>query len=829
LDRTLRIDQLPLVLAGPILRRTEPRAVTVWLALQKACKVYLTVQETTQQGEQVSDRILLKGQGTSVRLGQNLHVIAVTAYPHLQQLLQPDTLYAYDLSFVPEPFSDAVDQTEISKAQSAVQLSAALQTTALPSVEISYFRHGLPTFALSPSDLCHLKIFHGSCRRIHDYEPDALPILDLAIAYDACSPLSRPHQLFFTGDQIYGDEVAEPFLWAILQLIPILFGWQEVLLDELGLPLSQAQLQPGQRQAITEQLAGFTASRQGKPEKTRSHLLRFAEYATAYLFAWSDSLWHFPFPLGAVMGLTGKAAQEWDKQVQHISQFARSQSNVRRVLANIPTYMIFDDHDVSDDWNLNQAWCLQVLGKPLGRQVVQNALLAYALFQAWGNTPDQFQTDESGAQLLQATQQWCMSQGQCPASAQQIAQIIGLPPRDPVTGFPRLRCEEDVLTLERPPNALQWHYRVRGTMHEVLVLDTRTQRGYPNGEALDALPQLLSPTGFEHQLKPMLEATTQEVQQAEPLLPTQLTLVVAPTNIFSLKILDQIQILGRFQGKAFDIDIGDSWTLEGSTRAKLLAYLLESRQSVIVLSGDIHFGGAIHVDYWSHRWEAKSLLPTQHRKDRWARSLQIPAVSKRTLVQFTASALSNSEPITEILQTRIKSLFPERPHRWIGWKNSEEIEVGLGWCMTLTHMVGSQLSALTQLLPGFRYQASRSKIPSRPPDWQYESYWIQRQPSQTPLWGIAPPWMRRHNKNVKTQRQGWWQRLWNTRWLQEGTEVIGFNNIGLVRLEQSIPDRSSQESPPDIAVQELFWYAPWGKVPKVISSQFRTNLKNSSF
>lgn len=39
-----RLDSLPLVLAGPMLRRTEPGSVTVWLALRKAAGVTLRVQ-----------------------------------------------------------------------------------------------------------------------------------------------------------------------------------------------------------------------------------------------------------------------------------------------------------------------------------------------------------------------------------------------------------------------------------------------------------------------------------------------------------------------------------------------------------------------------------------------------------------------------------------------------------------------------------------------------------------------------------------------------------------------------------------------------------------
>jgi hypothetical protein len=41
-----KIDDLPLVLTGPILRRTESNAVTVWLALKKTCSVVLKVYAT---------------------------------------------------------------------------------------------------------------------------------------------------------------------------------------------------------------------------------------------------------------------------------------------------------------------------------------------------------------------------------------------------------------------------------------------------------------------------------------------------------------------------------------------------------------------------------------------------------------------------------------------------------------------------------------------------------------------------------------------------------------------------------------------------------------
>src|SRR5581483_3273240 len=63
---------------------------------------------------------------------------------------------------------------------------------------------------------------------------------------------------------------------------------------------------------------------------------------------------------------------------------------VRRVLANMPTYMIFDDHDVTDDWNLTARWRDRVHASPAGRRIVANALAAYWAFQGWGNDPCRF-------------------------------------------------------------------------------------------------------------------------------------------------------------------------------------------------------------------------------------------------------------------------------------------------------------------------------------------------------------------------------------------------------------------------------------------------------
>ena len=45
-----RFDALPLILAGPLLRRVEPSSVTVWLALKESRKVVLRIYRRDDRG-----------------------------------------------------------------------------------------------------------------------------------------------------------------------------------------------------------------------------------------------------------------------------------------------------------------------------------------------------------------------------------------------------------------------------------------------------------------------------------------------------------------------------------------------------------------------------------------------------------------------------------------------------------------------------------------------------------------------------------------------------------------------------------------------------------
>ncbi|MFE4107344.1 PhoD-like phosphatase [Almyronema epifaneia] len=735
---TIRVDELPLLLAGPLLRHTTSEQVSVWVALRQAYRVRLEVYATTDQGQVLAETVLT-GERTTLALGQHLHVALVTARSPEGQTLTSDRLYAYDLSFV------------ASERQTPQTLAQVLKPT--PVADLSYFAHQRPTFALPPAKLQDLRLAHGSCRKPHGDGMDALAILDTLIQQSADQPTARPHQLFLTGDQIYGDDVADPLLWVASRLGDALLGWEEKLpighnqLDPVEY-YTPAQLSVGQRAEVATRQGGFTAGLSDKRQKVTSHLLGLGEFYAAYVLAWSPSCWPQQLPKGKEMYRDRESIRSWDREAKDLRQFIHTLWRVRRALANVPVYTIFDDHDVSDDWNLNQAWCLRVLGRPLGRRTVQNALLGYAIFQGWGNTPARFEPATSGGRLLQAAQHWSASQGTDQAADEAIAQYLGMPPSDLHTGLPAFVETDGVLILARHPEAITWHYTVPGPCHEVIALDTRTWRGYPADKSPIAPPMLLCPTAFEQQLTQPLKTSPLPDDNHHA------TLVIAPTNVFGLKIIDRIHNWQLQRRKVFSTDVGDAWNIHDEALAQLLTTLFRQRRQILVLSGDIHYSSVVRLSYQT-------------------------AQTQSVLVQLTTSAFKNEEMLTRLLHTRLKDwLLPEPIRRWVGWSTPPDM---LELPTSETHT---------------------------PPDWTCALEWIPRQRYEN-----LPVEARNFYPGARRSRWAWCQRLlfWRSRWFQSGREVVGLNNISVVTFASTAATSSVTQqnywmtlsNPPAIAVSRF--------------------------
>lgn len=71
-----------------------------------------------------------------------------------------------------------------------------------------------------------------------------------------------------------------------------------------------------------------------------------------------------------------------------------SDPEVRWMLSTVPTAMIFDDHDVRDDWNTSGTWRAQIAQKPWWRERVRAGLASYWVYQHLGNlSPAELEAD----------------------------------------------------------------------------------------------------------------------------------------------------------------------------------------------------------------------------------------------------------------------------------------------------------------------------------------------------------------------------------------------------------------------------------------------------
>jgi hypothetical protein len=68
---------------------------------------------------------------------------------------------------------------------------------------------------------------------------------------------------------------------------------------------------------------------------------------------------------------------------------------IRWLLSTVPSAMIFDDHDVHDDWNTSDKWVRDTRGTGWWDRRIVGGFMSYLLYQHWGNlSPTALQGDE---------------------------------------------------------------------------------------------------------------------------------------------------------------------------------------------------------------------------------------------------------------------------------------------------------------------------------------------------------------------------------------------------------------------------------------------------
>ena len=393
------------------------------------------------------------------------------------------------------------------------------------------------------------------------------------------------------------------------------------------------------------------------------------ELAAQVTPSWFAGLQHYSVDLDFASDPNGRiAADEARDRLMRMQWFHETLPHVRRALANVATYMIFDDHDVSDDWNINLKWERAMRDSPLGRGVVRNALAAYALFQGWGNDPRAYAVPNSIANkiltrihsLFHQADGTLRPDGPDEDTFKQLEKLFDLQTTKSTNGTPAIPLPTD--------QRMRWDYRYQGAGFEVIVLDTRTWRTYEHdadpgvGQPLTdvANAPLMSMEAIQLQIPAdppvgVAEGFTIVVSAApvlgypavesifQPLLNIKDLATLPPTGTFAT-LRRPYEYIGR---EAKD---PEPWGFVPRAFEALLGRL-SNRRRVIFLSGDVHYSCTLGMSYWSG---------------------PPPMPARTRFVQLTSSAFFNQEPITEV------EYFSMDLSQQIGGALSDKVE-RMGW------------------------------------------------------------------------------------------------------------------------------------------------------
>jgi hypothetical protein len=145
------------------------------------------------------------------------------------------------------------------------------------------------------------------------------------------------------------------------------------------------------------------------------------------------------------------------EQVADFEEYTRlyreswSDPDIRWLLSTVPSAMIFDDHDVHDDWNISWSWVEEMRAKPWWDARITGAFMAYWIYQHIGNL--------SPPELAEET-------------------MLELVKHDDDAG-PRLR--DAARTWDRESAASRWAYHRDFGDSRLLVVDSRAARVLADG------------------------------------------------------------------------------------------------------------------------------------------------------------------------------------------------------------------------------------------------------------------------------------------------------------------------------------------------------------
>jgi phosphodiesterase/alkaline phosphatase D-like protein len=251
-------------------------------------------------------------------------------------------------------------------------------------------------------------------------------------------------------------------------------------------------------------------------------------------------------------------------------------AQVRQALACIPTYMIFDDHEITNGWNCTPTWREHLLQSGQ-EQMLLDGMVAYWIYQGWGNLDQSEKTDHPLLAIMQ--------QGE--------------------------RTGEDVLEALRAcikqavyaDSDLHWHYTIP-TTPPIFVTDTRTNRSSTFSRAVEEHrdPKHIMSLQQTNELHDWLQAQQTGialiVSSVPVLLPPFIGLAeyLAGARLWT-DALPPLRWLGqqlaRIQRIVAERAGFEHWPVYNTSWRDLIKDVTQQAGDVVILAGDVHFSYGI--------------------------------------------------------------------------------------------------------------------------------------------------------------------------------------------------------------------------------------------
>lgn len=244
-----------------------------------------------------------------------------------------------------------------------------------------------------------------------------------------------------------------------------------------------------------------------------------------------------------------------------------SDPEIRWLLSTVPTAMIFDDHDIIDDWNISASWLADMHATDWWHDRIVGGLVSYWLYQHLGNlSPDELDTDPRVTAVRDAD-------GDAEPFLREFAE-----------------------TADRDPTSVRWSFHRRLADTDLVVVDSRAAR------VLDGERDMLDEVEWQW-LTDRLASPAPSVLLASTL-PVLLPLAIHDVEGWNARICDGAwgwpgRTAGEVLRRAVDLE---HWAAFSSSFQRLVTMLHDvvadpDVRTVAILSGDVHNGSIDRAEW----------------------------------------------------------------------------------------------------------------------------------------------------------------------------------------------------------------------------------------